>query len=126
MAGKKSTFKMNTGIFIDIWVAALSLKDDNQWEFLVRRCWDEFSTLESNVAYLNAKHKNWAKLDASEAASLIDSKVYSKITNIRATMKAKTKEGKAPAIPSGRTKASGTNSVDWDALAQKFQGHLEK
>jgi len=126
MAGKKTTFKMDTDDFIDIWVAALSLKDGNQWAFLLRRCWDEFSTLESNVAYLNTTYKGWDKLDASGAASLIDKKVYSKITNLRATMKAKTKAGKAPIIPSGRTKTSGAKSVDWEKHAQKFQDHLEK
>jgi len=126
MAGKKTTFKMDTDDFIDIWVAALSLKDGNQWAFLLRRCWDEFSTLESNVAYLNTTYKGWDKLDASGAASLIDKKVYSKITNLRATMKAKTEAGKAPPIPKGRTKSSGSKAVDWEAHAQKFKGLLEK
>jgi|ETNvirnome_2_300_1030623.scaffolds.fasta_scaffold14450_1 hypothetical protein len=114
------SWNMDTDKFIDIWVEALAKKPSNQWSYMLKKCWETFSVLEKNANHLNAKLPGWDDKDypLHKAYDHIKSKVYSKCSNIRSSMKDNTDMGK-PRFPDGRD-LKGKVSVDWEKEASKF------
>ena len=102
--------------FYEIWANSLKKEEGEQWHYMLAACFEAFKARSNNDQVYADWKKGRSGSDQELIKSFMDAKVYAKVTALRRTLKKKYPAKTPPAYPSGRSQASTSKSIDYDAV----------